>query len=109
MCHPSPTAKSVLDGLDEGQRAARDALADKARERWSRYFATRRAIHNIIAGQGDRLLVVIGPCSIHDPAAALEYARKLKEVRTKYADTLEIVRLIEAANESRGSGKAVSL
>jgi 3-deoxy-7-phosphoheptulonate synthase len=37
------------------------------------------------------MLVVIGPCSIHDPAAALEYARKLKEVRTRYADTLEIV------------------
>jgi 3-deoxy-7-phosphoheptulonate synthase len=35
--------------------------------------------------------VVIGPCSIHDPVAALEYARKLKEVRAKYADTLEIV------------------
>jgi 3-deoxy-7-phosphoheptulonate synthase len=39
----------------------------------------------------DRLLVVIGPCSIHDPSAALDYARKLKEARTKYAGTLEIV------------------
>ena len=35
--------------------------------------------------------MVIGPCSIHDPAAALEYARKLKAEREKYADTLEIV------------------
>jgi 3-deoxy-7-phosphoheptulonate synthase len=52
---------------------------------------TRRAIHNIIAGRDDRLLVVIGPCSIHDPGAALDYARKLKEARTKYKDTLEIV------------------
>jgi len=52
---------------------------------------TRRRIHNIMAGQDDRLLVVIGPCSIHDPNAALDYARKLKEVRTKYADTLEVV------------------
>lgn len=52
---------------------------------------TRRAIHEIIAGQDDRLLVVIGPCSIHDPNAALDYARKLKEARTKYADTLEVV------------------
>src|SRR5947199_5362352 len=52
---------------------------------------TRRAIHNIMAGSDDRLLVVIGPCSIHDPAAALEYARKLKEARTKYAGTLEVV------------------
>lgn len=52
---------------------------------------TRRAIHDIMAGKDDRLLVVIGPCSIHDPASALEYARKLKDAREKYADTLEIV------------------
>ena len=52
---------------------------------------TRKAIHNIIAGTDDRLLVVIGPCSIHDPSAALEYARRLVEQRKKYADTLEIV------------------
>ncbi len=52
---------------------------------------TRHAIHEIIAGRDDRLLVVIGPCSIHDPHAALEYARRLKAEREKYADTLEIV------------------
>ena len=52
---------------------------------------TRHAIHDIMAGKDDRLLVIIGPCSIHDPAAALEYARRLKEQRAKYADTLEIV------------------
>ena len=52
---------------------------------------TRRAIHNIMAGTDDRLLVVVGPCSIHDPAAALEYARRLKAVRDQYAGTLEVV------------------
>ena len=52
---------------------------------------TRQSIHNIMAGQDDRLLVVIGPCSIHDPTAALEYAKKLAEQRKKYAGTLEIV------------------
>ena len=52
---------------------------------------TRRHIHNIMAGKDDRLLVIIGPCSIHDPAAALEYARQLKVQRDKYADSLEIV------------------
>jgi 3-deoxy-7-phosphoheptulonate synthase len=52
---------------------------------------TRQNIHNIIAGKDDRLLVVIGPCSIHDPAAALDYARRLAEQRKKYAGTLEIV------------------
>ncbi len=53
--------------------------------------ATRRNIHNIMEGSDDRLLVVIGPCSIHDPVAALEYARRLKEVRARHQDTLEIV------------------
>jgi len=52
---------------------------------------TRKSIHNIMAGKDDRLLVIIGPCSIHDPAAALDYARRLKEQREKYKDTLEIV------------------
>src|SRR5450830_1005795 len=52
---------------------------------------TRRHIHNIMTGKEDRLLVVIGPCSIHDPAAAIEYARQLQVQREKYADTLEIV------------------
>jgi 3-deoxy-7-phosphoheptulonate synthase len=52
---------------------------------------TRKNIHNIMHGKDDRLLVVIGPCSIHDPAAALEYARRLKPLRDQYANTLEIV------------------
>ena len=52
---------------------------------------TRSAIRQIMQGKDDRLLVVMGPCSIHDPAAALDYARKLKAQRDKYADRLEIV------------------
>ena len=52
---------------------------------------TRRHVRQILDGADDRLLVVIGPCSIHDPAAALDYARKLKVERSKYASTLEIV------------------
>jgi len=52
---------------------------------------TRERIRQIMTGQDDRLLVIIGPCSIHDPAAALEYARRLKVLRDQHADTLEIV------------------
>ncbi len=52
---------------------------------------TRHRIHRILHGKDDRLLVIIGPCSIHDPAAALDYARRLKPLRDQYADTLEIV------------------
>ena len=47
---------------------------------------TRQRIHNILEGKDQRLLGVIGPCSIHDPAAALDYARRLKPLRDKYAD-----------------------
>ncbi len=52
---------------------------------------TRGAIRRIMAGQDDRLLVIIGPCSIHDPAAALEYARRLKAVREQHRGELEVV------------------
>ena len=52
---------------------------------------TRKAIRKIVAGEDDRLLVIIGPCSIHDPVAAVDYARKLLKVREKFAGTLEIV------------------
>jgi 3-deoxy-7-phosphoheptulonate synthase len=52
---------------------------------------TRAAIRRIMQRQDDRLLVIVGPCSIHDPVAAVEYARRLKEARTRHAGTLEIV------------------
>ena len=55
---------------------------------------TRGAIRRIMSGAGegsDRLLVIIGPCSIHDPAGALEYARRLKTLREQHAGELEVV------------------
>jgi 3-deoxy-7-phosphoheptulonate synthase len=52
---------------------------------------TRAAIKKIMQHKDDRLLLVIGPCSIHDPVAAVEYAKRLKAQRDKYKDTLEIV------------------
>lgn len=51
---------------------------------------SRRDIEAIIDGQDKRLLVIIGPCSIHDTAAALDYARRLKELQVKYQDSLVI-------------------
>ena len=53
--------------------------------------STRGHIRSMIEGKDDRLLVVIGPCSIHDPAAAMAYAKRLKVLRDTYADTLEVV------------------
>ncbi|MBD0323932.1 MAG: 3-deoxy-7-phosphoheptulonate synthase, partial [Aldersonia sp.] len=52
---------------------------------------SRQAIHRILHGMDDRLLVVIGPCSIHDPAAAMDYARRLMAQRERFLPELEIV------------------
>jgi 3-deoxy-7-phosphoheptulonate synthase len=46
----------------------------------------RAAVRDVIAGRDRRLLAVVGPCSIHDPAAALEYARRLAAVRDRIAE-----------------------
>src|SRR5215510_12848782 len=54
-------------------------------------YETRRAIHRILHGADDRLLVIVGPCSIHDPKAALEYARKLKPEKDRHDAELVIV------------------
>jgi 3-deoxy-7-phosphoheptulonate synthase len=53
--------------------------------------STRESVRNIVNGRDDRLLVVMGPCSIHDPKAALEYAQRLASERAERRDTLEIV------------------
>ncbi|QFU21515.1 3-deoxy-7-phosphoheptulonate synthase AroG [Shewanella eurypsychrophilus] len=54
-------------------------------------FNARDSIHQILRKKDDRLLVVIGPCSIHDPKAALEYGERLVALREQYKDQLEIV------------------
>ncbi len=54
-------------------------------------MAARNAIHGILNGTDDRLLVVVGPCSVHDPKAAIEYARRLVEQRRRFIGELEIV------------------
>jgi 3-deoxy-7-phosphoheptulonate synthase len=54
-------------------------------------YESRQSIHRILHGMDDRLLVVVGPCSIHDPVAALEYARLLVTERERLKDRLEIV------------------
>ncbi|MDW8848303.1 3-deoxy-7-phosphoheptulonate synthase AroG [Erwinia sp. MMLR14_017] len=51
----------------------------------------RQAIHNILKKTDDRLLVVIGPCSIHDTVAAKEYAARLLKLREELSDSLEVV------------------
>ncbi|MFM1989199.1 MAG: hypothetical protein RJA99_2156 [Pseudomonadota bacterium] len=52
---------------------------------------SRERIRAILQGRDDRLLTVVGPCSIHDPSSALDYARRLADVRSRLADRLEVV------------------
>lgn len=52
---------------------------------------TRKAIEHVIYGGSDRLLVIAGPCSIHDPAAAREYGTRLVDCATRYAKQLLII------------------
>ncbi len=54
-------------------------------------FQARQAIHNILKGDDDRLVVVVGPCSIHDTKAAHEYANLLKTAISEFQDDLLIV------------------
>ncbi|WP_245441334.1 3-deoxy-7-phosphoheptulonate synthase [Neorhizobium sp. T7_12] len=52
---------------------------------------TRDTVHRILHGEDDRLIVVIGPCSIHDPVAARDYAARLEEQRRRFSGDLEII------------------
>ena len=54
-------------------------------------FSCRQSIHNMLYGQDDRILVIVGPCSIHDVDAAMDYAQRLMVLREKYAGELEVV------------------
>ena len=54
-------------------------------------IAARHDVHNILTGQDDRLVVVVGPCSIHDPKAAMDYANRLVALREELGDRLEII------------------
>jgi 3-deoxy-7-phosphoheptulonate synthase len=52
---------------------------------------TRQAVHRVLHGADDRLLAIVGPCSIHDPKAALEYASRLKSQKDRFIDELVLV------------------
>lgn len=56
-----------------------------------RIHRSRKEISDILSDKDDRLLAIVGPCSIHDTEAAMEYAEKLNLLRKKYADKLHII------------------
>ena len=79
-------AQDVLLNPDEIKR--RIPLTEKAEQT---VLQGRHALERILDRQDHRLMVVVGPCSIHDPAAAMDYARRLKQRADEVADTLLIV------------------
>lgn len=52
---------------------------------------TRQAVHRVLHGADDRLIAIVGPCSIHDPKAALEYATRLRGEKDRHANELVVV------------------
>jgi 3-deoxy-7-phosphoheptulonate synthase len=71
---------------------------------------TAPRIRHIMHGKDDRLLVIMGPCSIHDPVAALEYARKLKAERERHAGHARDrdARVLRESRAPRSAGRASS-
>jgi len=80
--------KEIKELLSPDQVRGELPLTEKAAETT---YEARRAVHRILHGADDRLLVIVGPCSIHDPKAALEYARQLKGERGRHQAELLIV------------------
>jgi 3-deoxy-7-phosphoheptulonate synthase len=80
--------KSIADVITPAQLHAELPISDTAARMT---YQTREQIQQILHGVNNRLLVVVGPCSIHDPVAAMEYAGRLKPLRAELDDTLLIV------------------
>jgi 3-deoxy-7-phosphoheptulonate synthase len=77
--HELSTPAAVISEFPRSDGAARTVAA------------TRAAVHRILYGMEDRLIVVIGPCSVHDPVAALDYAQRLASTRQRLAKSLDII------------------
>ncbi|MDR3419038.1 MAG: 3-deoxy-7-phosphoheptulonate synthase [Nevskia sp.] len=76
---PVSTAAEVQQELPMSETAAQSVIAG------------RSGVQDILSGRDDRLLVIVGPCSIHDPQAALDYGRRLKPLREQLAGQLQIL------------------
>ena len=79
----------AIDGLRTPKEIS--ALVPLPKKDQERICAYREQVENIIKGKDDRLLAIVGPCSIHDPEAALEYARRLKSLSEKVSDQFFVI------------------
>lgn len=98
--HPDPKAEAITPPLQNVNVARVQPLISpleldrqvaagfKSR---STVYEGRQTIQRILAREDPRMLVIVGPCSIHDPRAALEYAERLVELRRQVGDRLELV------------------
>jgi 3-deoxy-7-phosphoheptulonate synthase len=90
MPHPTDDLRiRRLDPLVTPEAVIREAPAHAAIAKT--VTSARHAVHRILDAQDDRLAVVIGPCSIHDPAAARDYAARLAQERHRHREDLEIL------------------
>ncbi len=84
---------NLRTGAPEKMKTPQDILEKyPLEEELSEFIAnSRKEIREVLHGQNKRLMVVVGPCSIHDPEAALDYARRLADLKKKVEDELLIV------------------
>jgi 3-deoxy-7-phosphoheptulonate synthase len=80
---------TLIENLVSPEQLAQDIALNETTANF--ILSSRKEIEAIIKGDDDRILVVIGPCSIHDPKAAIDYAKQLKVLQEKYADELLII------------------
>ncbi len=84
-CHILETTPLISPKAVKAKLPITDAIADQVRQ-------TRQAIRNVIHGRdSERLVIIVGPCSIHDPEAAFEYAHRLKQLADATQEQLLIV------------------
>lgn len=90
MSHPTDELRTrKIESLITPRELARDTPVEA--ELAAHILSARQEIEAILRGDDQRLLVIVGPCSLHDPAAALEYARRLMPLRQALSDRLCIV------------------
>ena len=77
--HPLISPQQMLEKIPVSDASCRTVLAG------------RKEVEAILSGADNRFLLIVGPCSIHDPSSALDYAKRLMRLRTKYRDTFCII------------------
>ncbi len=81
----------ILDKVTVVSPDAVEAVLPPTKKSTETTLVSRKCVEGILVGEDDRIFVVIGPCSVHDPEAVMEYARFVREMREKHEEDLEII------------------